>query len=67
MTVVLVNSSAIHQVEYHKRTKELDIYFTDGDFRSYKNVPERVVKEFLEAPSKGTYFNYNIREVYDHG
>lgn len=66
MGVVLVKSSAISQVEYHKRLKALDIYFRDGDFRMYENVPEEVYQQFLKAESKGTFFNYNIRDVYKY-
>lgn len=63
MAVVQVGSSAISQVEYHGKKHILDIYFTDGDIRSYK-VPYQVYKAFMEAKSKGTYFNYNIRDIY---
>lgn len=65
MAIVNINSGAIQHVDYHKKKQELDVLFKDGTMASYKSVPEKVYQEFLDAPSKGRYLNYNIRGVYD--
>lgn len=64
MAAILVDSGAIAQVEYFKKKQEFDVLFRDGTFASYKGVPEKIYLEFLKAPSKGKYFNYNIRDIY---
>lgn len=59
-----INSSAIWGVVYHAKKRELEVYFTNGDSRIYLGVPRKTVEEFLESPSKGGYFNFNIRDNY---
>ncbi len=64
MTVLQVNSGAIATVEYHFKKQELEVLFRHGETVTYKKVPKGVYEEFLNADSKGRYFNYNIRDVY---
>jgi lysyl-tRNA synthetase class 2 len=64
MTLVVVESSSIQAIDYHKADKCLDVYFKDGKQIQYLQVPERVYKEFLESESVGRYFNFNIRNKY---
>lgn len=65
MTIVNVNSGAIQDIEYHKKKKEFHVTFKDGTDSTYLDVPEKVYFEFLSADSKGRYFNYSIRGVYE--
>lgn len=64
MKPVQLSSSAIMQVQYHEKTHELDILFTDGTFESYKKVPLNVYQELIKAPSAGYFFNTEIRGRY---
>lgn len=64
MEPVTISSTAIQQVQYHEKKKELDVLFTDGTFSSYKNVPEKVYKELISTESVGYYFNTEIRGKY---
>ena len=42
----------------------LEIQFVNGRYVSYIGVPEMVFWEFLQAPSKGRYFNAALRGRY---
>lgn len=66
MAMIAVSSKAISAVEYHEKSKNLDIYFTNGDRRTYHKVPKTIYKQFMESGSQGQYFNYNIRDKYSH-
>lgn len=57
-----VNSAAIHQIEWQSGT--LSIWFHSSGKYNYYGVPERTFEEFLDAPSKGAYFNNHIRDHY---
>jgi lysyl-tRNA synthetase class 2 len=59
-----VESSVIDAVRCDSRTERLDIRFTSGDVYRYAEVPPFVVRAFIEAPSKGEYFNTEIRDGY---
>lgn len=64
MEPVTLASSAIHQVRYDTKKKELDVLFSDGTFSSYKNVPLKVYQELITTDSVGYYFNTEIRGKY---
>jgi hypothetical protein len=57
-----VRSSAMYRVEYDEASRRLDIWFTKTGRYSYYGVPLVIYLGLLRAPSKGTYFNDNIRE-----
>ena len=57
-------SSAIRGVEYDAGVRELYITFTSGTTYTYWDVPPRVYRDLLAAPSKGRYFNEHIRDTY---
>ncbi len=64
MKRVDVESSLIHSIAYDEETRVLDIRFHEtGSYRYYEVEPE-VVEEFLDAESKGHYFNEYIRDAY---
>lgn len=64
MKRVDVESDVIHSISYDEETRILDIRFHEtGTYRYYEVEPE-VVEEFLDAESKGQYFNDFIRDVY---
>jgi hypothetical protein len=57
-------SSTIKSVEYDDEARELDITFTSGKTYRYFNVPLEICAEFLDAGSKGKFFNDNIKGVF---
>jgi len=59
-----VVSSNIDAIGYDADERELYVRFSSGAEYVYHNVPEGVVKEFLDASSKGKYLADNIKGVY---
>lgn len=63
--MVNVSSSAIRSISYNSATGTLTICFTSGGAGyDYYNVPQYVYDRFLQASSKGRYFQQYIREQY---
>ena len=50
--------------KYNPKLRELTIKFKNGDVRTYEDVPPGIAKNFLEAVSKGAFFNAYIRNDY---
>jgi KTSC domain len=59
-----VESTALASVGYSRVQQILEIEFHSGAIYRYLDVPERVFRELLEAPSKAGYYNANIRGHY---
>jgi hypothetical protein len=57
-------SSTITSVEYDDEVHELDVTFTSGKMYRYFNVPLEIYAEFLDAGSKGKFFNDNIKGAF---
>jgi lysyl-tRNA synthetase class 2 len=57
-------SLALKGFDYDETKKILRIEFTDGSVYQYQDIPESVYQELKEAPSKGKYFNTNIRDKF---
>ena len=51
-------------MEYDDEARELDITFTSGKMYRYFYVPLEIYAEFLDAGSKGKFFNDNIKGVF---
>ncbi len=60
--LIPVDSSAIRAIGYDGRT--LTVEFHSGRTYDHPDVPYHVFNEFLNAWSKGTYYNQNIRGRY---
>ena len=58
------NSSAIKRAEYDPQSMRLTIWFPEGHSYDFCRVPARVWEGLLNAGSKGTYYNHNIRDRY---
>ena len=50
----LLDSSALSRYWYDFETGDLFVEFTSGNVAGYSNVPNHVVREFLNAPSIGS-------------
>jgi hypothetical protein len=59
-----VTSTAILRIEYDEFLHQLQITFAGGNTYVYYDVPGSVYTGFLQASSKGTYFNACIRDRY---
>ena len=57
-------SSVIRQFSYDERTEQLSVTFVSGRVYIYYQVPQAVHEAFRTAPSKGQFFNIEIRDRY---
>ncbi len=58
-----VDSSFVARVAYDNEGHNLYVDLDHGSY-IYNGVPEAVYERFLEASSKGRFFNTKIKEVY---
>jgi len=59
-----VDSSNIEQVGYDADQSELHVVFNDGSHYVYQGVPGEVFEEMINAPSKGSFLNREVKNVY---
>ncbi|HEY1899330.1 MAG TPA: KTSC domain-containing protein [Steroidobacteraceae bacterium] len=57
-------STIIRWFNYAPETRELLIGFRSGREYAYLDVPEQIFLAMKRAPSKGEFFNVNIRDRY---
>lgn len=57
-------SSVIAHIKYHLESNKLIVVFLSGDVYAYKDVPEKIYKEFKAAVSKGNYLNRKIKKLF---
>ena len=57
-------STVIRHFDYDAAQHRLDVQFVSGNCYSYFGVPEKLVAEMRQAPSKGGFFNRRIRDHY---
>ncbi len=56
-----VSSSCIGELNYNIATGTMGVVFTDGSTYDYPNTSIASVVQFVNADSKGRYFNENFR------
>ena len=66
MKMESVKSSTIKAIGYDADAKMLRVMFHSGGAYDYKNVPEHVYLNLLQAPSVGKVFHSDVRGQYDH-
>jgi lysyl-tRNA synthetase class 2 len=59
-----VDSSAIQTIDYNN--EKLFVRFTSGERYVYVGVPAEVCRSFLDADSKGRFFQAEIRGCYPY-
>jgi len=59
-----VASEAIDTIRYEPARARLLVRFRSGELYAYREVPDEVHRAFLEAPSKGRFFQARIRDRY---
>jgi hypothetical protein len=60
-----VNSTAIERIGYNADARQLRVTFAGGNTYKYYDVPRGVYESFMQAESKGAFFNSYIRDRYD--
>ena len=66
MQRVFVESSTLGSAGHDPKSAVLELQFRNGAVYHYFLVPQRVYRDLLGAPSKGGYFNQNIRGRYPY-
>jgi hypothetical protein len=56
------SSSFISGIDYDER--KLNVHFHRGSTAYYHNVPEEVINGFINAGSKGSFYNNRIKGRY---
>jgi KTSC domain-containing protein len=59
-----VESAAISEIDYDAARSKLLVRFQSGERYVYVGVPDEVHRSFIEAPSKGRFFQSKIRDRY---
>jgi len=59
-----VTSTAISSVGYDDRSAVLEVEFASGAVYDYLNVPKKVYRALLKAPSKGSFVSRRVRDRY---
>ncbi|MDB5425069.1 MAG: hypothetical protein JWQ29_2485 [Phenylobacterium sp.] len=59
-----VESTAISQIDYDAERAKLLVRFMSGERYVYVGVPAEVCRSFVEADSKGRFFQAQIRGRY---
>jgi hypothetical protein len=59
-----VPSSAIASIGYDQDSEILEVEFVSGKLYRYQDVPFDLYVDFLEADSKGQFFNDHIRDAF---
>ena len=61
-----VTSSSIHSIGYDEPSQTLEVKFVHGRVYQYADVALEVFEQFLQAPSKGQFFQDEIRDAYPY-
>jgi len=62
--MIYVDSTNIEAIGYDDGTRELHVQFLSSGLYIYHDVPRDVYEAMLIAPSKGSFLNREIRNVY---
>jgi hypothetical protein len=66
MNLISVQSRSLQAVGYDELRRALFIRFITGKLYRYSGVPRTAFDALLAAPSKGTFFNEEIRGRYSY-
>jgi len=62
--MIYVDSSNIEAIGYESTTQDLHVRFLSGGYYVYHQVPEHVFDAMIQAASKGSFLNREIKGVY---
>lgn len=60
------DSTAIREIDYDAGRAKLLVRFVSGQLYVYVGVPGEVHRSFVRAPSKGRFFQAEIRDRYPY-
>ena len=66
MERVPITSVTVASAGYDPASETLEIEFTNGRVYQYYQVPAAIYEQFMEADSKGRFFNFSIRSAYPY-
>jgi KTSC domain len=61
-----VDSESIASIGYADDAEVLEVEFVNGAVYRYRGVPQDLYEDLRQAPSKGAFFNHNIRDAYPY-
>jgi hypothetical protein len=62
--MIYVDSSNIEAIGYDDDALELHVQFLSGGYYVYYDVPRTIFDDLINAPSKGSFLNREIKGVY---
>ncbi|MBP8745791.1 MAG: KTSC domain-containing protein [Syntrophorhabdus sp.] len=62
--MIYVDSSNIEAIGYDDDAQELHVRFLSGGYYVYLGVPRQIYDNLMMAPSKGSFLNREIKNVY---
>lgn len=66
MERIAVKSRDIAIVGYEAQSATLEVAFRNGGVYRYQNVPQDVYRQFMDAPSMGTFFSEKIKTAFPY-
>ncbi|MDY6908851.1 MAG: KTSC domain-containing protein [Thermodesulfobacteriota bacterium] len=61
-----VDSSNIEAIGYDEESQELHVQFLSGGYYVYSGVPSFVFDELMNASSKGSFLNREVKGIYQY-
>lgn len=62
--MIYVDSSNIEAIGYDEDAQELHVQFLSGGYYVYYEVPRQIFDDLLMAPSKGSFLNREVKNIY---
>ena len=62
--MIYVDSSNIEAIGYNEGSQELHVQFIDSGLYIYNGVPREIFDALLNAASKGSFLNREVKSVY---
>ncbi|MCP4603486.1 MAG: KTSC domain-containing protein [Proteobacteria bacterium] len=62
--MTFVDSSNIEALGYDVDTQELHVQFVSSGLYIYSGVPREIFDELMNAPSKGSFLNREVKGIY---
>lgn len=66
MERIQVQSSNIAAIGYDSATETLEVEFIHSGIYEYRNVPDMIYDELMNASSHGSYLNREIKNIYPY-
>ena len=62
--MIYVDSSNVEAIGYDDDTQQLHVQFLSGGYYTYQDVPREIFDDLMNAPSKGSFLNREVKGVY---